>query len=98
MTTIENYRDDFNSLAAALTYDLRIPPKEKFWLDWGAQRDTSNQQREGVELNRECSLGTNNDECGPPLVGIRPLEFILWGGLGPRQKGSWKNSSLPARR
>ena len=57
--------DDFNSFTAAATYDLRLPTKNKFWLDSGSAT---------------CATRDKATECGPPLVGIRPLEFIARGG------------------
>jgi hypothetical protein len=72
--------DDFNSFTAALTYDLRIPAKgRQFWFDWGTPNG------DAAQTPKKCSPGEKGNVCvpplGPPLLGIRPLEFITRAGL-----------------
>jgi hypothetical protein len=75
--------DDFNSFTAAATYDLRMPTEKPFWVEWGRSK----------ALREDCGGAANAVECGPPLVGVRPLEFIL--RAGPEWSPSAQNVGIP---
>jgi hypothetical protein len=88
--------DDFNSFTPAVTYDLRIQtargrprdqPKNPFWFNWGASKAT---EKDKHDNDKSCTSEANS-ECGPPLLGIRPLEFI--GRFGAEWSPSAENTA-----
>jgi len=85
--------DDLNSLTSAFTYDIRIPAfwncrrgcePQNWWFERGAHQVVGAADCEG------------QGDCDPPIVGVRPAEFIA--RVGPEwSPDSFKYTFKPAQ-